>query len=215
MEENLNSKLEKLKREVWSVTKNLSAQIEEIVNSSGSSSSEDLEQALEDIENLKTSLNSLSSSVSTNSNSITNLLQNKVDKESGKTLSSNDFTTQEKQKLAGIADNANNYVLPSNVATISDIPTTLASLSDDSTHRLTTDTEKTLWNSKQNSLTFDNAPTANSSNPVTSDGIKTALDSKLDSTSLADVATSGNYDDLINKPFSSFSYSNGVLTITI
>ena len=35
------------------------------------------------------------------------------------------------------------------------------------------------WNSKQNSLTFDSAPTAGSNNPVTSDGIKTALDSRI------------------------------------
>ena len=34
---------------------------------------------------------------------------NKVDKEDGKVLSSNDFTTAEKTKLAGIAQNANNY----------------------------------------------------------------------------------------------------------
>ena len=37
----------------------------------------------------------------------------KVDKEEGKTLSSNDFTTAEKTKLNGIAEGANNYTLPS------------------------------------------------------------------------------------------------------
>ena len=35
-----------------------------------------------------------------------------VAKETGKGLSTNDFTTQEKNKLAGIAENANNYTLP-------------------------------------------------------------------------------------------------------
>ena len=35
-----------------------------------------------------------------------------VAKESGKGLSSNDYTTTEKNKLAGIANNANNYSLP-------------------------------------------------------------------------------------------------------
>ena len=44
--------------------------------------------------------------------SIKNQLSNKVDKVSGKDLSTNDYTTTEKQKLAGIANNANNYVLP-------------------------------------------------------------------------------------------------------
>ena len=37
----------------------------------------------------------------------------KVDAESGKGLSSNDYTTTEKQKLAGVAAGANNYVHPS------------------------------------------------------------------------------------------------------
>lgn len=43
---------------------------------------------------------------------IKNQLNNKVDKVSGKQLSTNDYTTAEKQKLSGIANNANNYVLP-------------------------------------------------------------------------------------------------------
>lgn len=43
---------------------------------------------------------------------IKNTLSNKVDKVSGKQLSTNDYTTAEKQKLSGIAANANNYVLP-------------------------------------------------------------------------------------------------------
>lgn len=39
-------------------------------------------------------------------------LSTKVDKESGKGLSTNDFTTAEKNKLANIAAGANNYSLP-------------------------------------------------------------------------------------------------------
>ena len=42
-----------------------------------------------------------------------------------------------------------------------------------------------LSTGKQDKLTFDNTPTANSSNPVTSGGIKTALDTKLDKTGTA------------------------------
>ena len=38
-----------------------------------------------------------------------------------------------------------------------------------------TTTDVANWNSKQNSLTFDDAPTAGSTNPVTSDGIKKAI----------------------------------------
>ena len=41
-----------------------------------------------------------------------NTVSNKVDKVSGKGLSSNDYTTTEKNKLAGIAANANNYAHP-------------------------------------------------------------------------------------------------------
>ena len=68
------------------------------------------------------------------------------------------------------------------LATASDIPTVptaLADLTDDSTHRVVTDTEKSTWSGKQDALTFDNTPTANSNNPVKSGGIKTALDDKM------------------------------------
>ncbi|PWL43304.1 MAG: hypothetical protein DBY45_07540, partial [Clostridiales bacterium] len=40
-------------------------------------------------------------------------LNNRIVKETGKGLSTHDYTTAEKQKLAGIAQNANNYVHPS------------------------------------------------------------------------------------------------------
>lgn len=39
-------------------------------------------------------------------------ISGKVDKVSGKGLSTNDYTTAEKDKLSGIAENANNYSLP-------------------------------------------------------------------------------------------------------
>lgn len=43
---------------------------------------------------------------------LNNKFKTKVDKEDGKGLSTNDYTTTEKEKLAGIADNANNYSHP-------------------------------------------------------------------------------------------------------
>lgn len=67
------------------------------------------------------------------------------------------------------------------------VPTSLADLAGDSTHRTVTDAEKSTWNGKQNALTFDNVPTANSNNPVKSGGIKTALDAKQDT--ISDIAT--------------------------
>ena len=42
----------------------------------------------------------------------------------------------------------------------------------------TTAQEKSAWNAKQPALTFDTTPTSGSTNPVTSGGIKTALDGK-------------------------------------
>ncbi len=39
-------------------------------------------------------------------------LNSRVSKETGKGLSTNDYTTAEKQKLAGISQNANNYIHP-------------------------------------------------------------------------------------------------------
>ena len=61
------------------------------------------------------------------------------------------------------------------------IEETYATKSELSTH--TSDTtvhitaaERTAWNAKQSALTFDTTPTAGSTNPVTSEGIKTALE---------------------------------------
>ena len=49
---------------------------------------------------------------------IDSLDTNKVDKVSGKGLSTNDYTTAEKNKLAGIAEGANNYTLPTATSSI-------------------------------------------------------------------------------------------------
>lgn len=51
-----------------------------------------------------------------------------------------------------------------------------------------------LSTGKQDKLTFDKAPTANSSNPVTSGGIKTALDTKLDKNGNASTAIKATQD---------------------
>lgn len=44
------------------------------------------------------------------------------------------------------------------------IPTALADLTDDATHRVVTDTEKSTWNAKQSALNFESTPSSN--NPV-------------------------------------------------
>lgn len=58
-------------------------------------------------------------------------------------------------------------------ANTSDIPTTLAGLSDDSTHRLVTDTEKSTWNGKANTAT------SLSGYGITDAYTKTEVDNKL------------------------------------
>lgn len=57
-------------------------------------------------------------------NDVKTLVKQKVDKESGKGLSTNDFTTAEKNKLAGITENANNYTLPVASSTLGGVKTT-------------------------------------------------------------------------------------------
>lgn len=69
----------------------------------------------------------------------------------------------------------------------------LADLIEDSTHRTVTDAEKATWNAKQDALTFDTTPTASSTNPVTSGGIKTALDKKIDATDETVMRTTMQY----------------------
>lgn len=80
----------------------------------------------------------------------------------------------------------------------------LSDAMDDATHRTVTDAEKAAWNAKQAALTFDTTPTAGSVNPVTSGGVKTALDAKAnasdvvtESTGLSDSADLMRYSDTI------------------
>ena len=62
----------------------------------------------------------------------------KVDKVAGKGLSTEDYTSEEKAKLAGVAAGANNYQHPATH------PASV--IVQDSTHRFVTDSEKTTWN---------------------------------------------------------------------
>jgi len=69
--------------------------------------------------------------------SLTNGLASKVDKVTGKGLSAEDYTTAEKNKLSGIAENANNYVLPSDVVQDSSYVHTDNNFTDDEQSKLT------------------------------------------------------------------------------
>ncbi len=75
---------------------------------------------------------------------ITNALAGKVDKVAGKGLSTEDFTTALKAKLAAIDDHANNYTHPSSH------PASM--IQEDATRRFVSDSEKTSWNSAVSQL---------------------------------------------------------------
>ena len=76
----------------------------------------------------------------------------KVDKVEGKGLSTEDFTTPEKAKLAGVATGANNYTHPASH---------LADMIEQSANRrFVTDTEKAKWNGKADAAS-DELPTQN------------------------------------------------------
>ena len=58
----------------------------------------------------------------------------------------------------------------------------LSDATEDSTHQTVTAAQKTEWSGKQDALTFDSTPTEGSTNPVTSGGVKSAIDSAVTST---------------------------------
>ncbi|WP_460293801.1 hypothetical protein [Clostridium tertium] len=94
---------------------------------------------------------------------ITKSLATKVDKITGKGLSTNDFTDILLNKLNGIATGANNYTHPSSH------PGSM--ITEDSTHRFATDAEKSAWNAKAGTTTAT----------VSANGLMSNLDkSKLD-----------------------------------
>lgn len=64
--------------------------------------------------------------------------------------------------------------------------------------------------SKQDTLTFDNAPTANSNNPVKSGGVKTAIDAKQDTISTVNVTVDNN----TGTPSGSASVSGSTMSLS-
>lgn len=84
---------------------------------------------------------------------ITDALALKVDKVTGKQLSTEDYSTEEKNKLSGIAESANNYVHPTNH------PPSI--ITQDENNRFVTDVEKGVWNGKQDALGFTPENVAN------------------------------------------------------
>lgn len=99
---------------------------------------------------------------------VTNNVSNKVDKVSGKGLSTNDYTNEEKTKLAGIADGAQKNVQPDWALTSGDgaiknkptIPTKVSQLTNDSNYQTNSEVDTAITN-KLNTLdlTSEDIPT--------------------------------------------------------
>ena len=77
----------------------------------------------------------------------------------------NNYTADEKSKLAGIAEGANKTTVATSITAAGTNPVTSKAIYD-------------ALAGKQDELTFDTAPTSNSTNPVTSGGVYTALSAK-------------------------------------
>ena len=69
-----------------------------------------------------------------------------------------------------------------------------------STFDTTVATLVTYINGKQDTLTFDNAPTENSTNAISSGAVYTGLSAKADTEDLKTVAFTGSFNDLTDKP---------------
>ena len=119
------------------------------------------------------------------------LIDSKVDKVSGKGLSSNDFTNSYKSALDNLDSNLN--------AKVDKVAGKGLSAND-----YTTNEKNKLASieAEANKTVVDDSFIANSTNPVQSKVVKSALDNKADTDDLADVALTGDYDDLENKPTS-------------
>ena len=87
---------------------------------------------------------------------MTTALADKVDKVSGKGLSTEDYTTAEKTKVNGLATVATSGSY-NDLTEKPTIPDELADLADDINHRVVTDTEKATWNGKAELTDVDKA----------------------------------------------------------
>lgn len=128
-----------------------------------------------------------------NTTTVNTELDKKVDRVEGKSL----LLDTEITRLAGLK----NYDDTALKKSVSDLSTTVTSLDGkitdveaevtDLSGRVTANEADitTLQSDKQDKLTFDTTPTANSTKPVTSGGIKTALDKKIDTARITNCIT--------------------------
>lgn len=95
------------------------------------------------------------------------------------------YTAADRQKLLNIEEGANKYVLPSDVARTNQIKTYLSEMIDDNYHRVVTDKEKNAWNAK------------------------------ADDASLAPIAKTGAFTDLVGCPIENIELVNSLLIVTL
>ncbi len=114
-------------------------------------------------------------------------LSNKVDKVEGKGLSTEDYTTAEKEKLAALNEH-NQGTYTSLEALQTAIPEGSAGDEAVIDAGIGTDAQKAIWDTTDGkwviagggAIEVDSTPTANSTNAVSSGGVKTALEGKAD-----------------------------------
>ena len=131
LQTNLNNKVDKVQGKGLSTndfTNAYKTKLDGLNNYDDTTVKQDITELQTDVSALETTVGNHTKSIETNTTDITTLkgsvqtlqtnLGNKVDKVTGKGLSTNDYTTTEKNKLAGIEANANNYTLPKASGTV-------------------------------------------------------------------------------------------------
>ena len=131
LQTNLNNKVDKVQGKGLSTndfTNAYKTKLDGLNNYDDTTVKQDIRELQTDVGALETTVGNHTKSIETNATDITTLkgnvqtlqtnLGNKVDKITGKGLSTNDYTTTEKNKLAGIEANANNYTLPKASGTV-------------------------------------------------------------------------------------------------
>lgn len=117
--------------------------------------------------------------------SIEDTLATKVDKETGKGLSTNDFSDTFKNDV-----NLNTGARHSHAN--KDILDSIGS------SEIVSVEDRTNWNGKQNELTFDDTPTQSSNNPVKSSGVKSYVDNVATTLQLKITSSNKLSSDLVN-----------------
>ena len=158
---------------------------------------------------------------------IANALAGKVDKVDGKGLSTNDFTTAEKEKLAGIESGANAYVLPAageslgGVKSGGDVTITdgVIIVKDDSHNHIISNIDglQSALDGKANSSHTHNqyltsVKSLNTNNATAQSPSSDEAIAGSGTINLHKIAKTGSYNDLSNKPTIP-TVNNGTLTI--